>query len=508
MVKNKKKNLIARPPVVVVLGHIDHGKCVAPKSLIPLASGEVLPIKKIWERHARNLNEKEFYIKEGKKEGQRVSAKGLKVFSFNGEKAITQPVRYIWKLKAPSQLIKVVLNSGDEIVVTPEHPFFILNSKGEVEQKRADLLKTGGFVIVPQKLSFFTPSTVIRKKIIQRLEVLNNFVVFVNKERGKALFQKLREANKQKLYRRGVFSTNPCGIFQNRRFRARDFVKIGRRFGFSSNKLYEMIDSLKNSSEKHRAGKTSNKIKLPKIPKDLEKLGYIIGCLAGDGQTAHGILHNSNPEIQNTFRNYMEEVFNVTTKVTKTRTSYKIESSGYKTLTRFLTDIVGFPRWQKSKKIRFPQLFSNISFIKGFIAGWFDTDGYVSPINYSIEFTSKSKELVREVSILLLYFGIHSTIYNQKKKGPGFKKKKTYYFLRVANDPYLKRFLNYFPIKHKEKKERIQTAIPKVRLAAFLISLLFLARVYPHFILMNTAFPILLNAESINFYLVISSDNF
>ena len=444
---------------MVVLGHIDHGKCIAPETLVPLANGEILSIEGIWKKYTQGLNI--WYIKEGKKEGWIANPKGLKVFSFDGSKIVTRQVQWIWKLKAPSRLIKIVLTSGDEVIVTPEHPFFLLNSEGKIEEKKADLLRKEEFVIVPQKLHLFASSPMVKKRVAQRLRALNNFAIFVNREKGGKLFQKLQETNKQELHRKGLFSTNPYKTFRYRQFRSRDFIKLGQYFGFFPSKLYEMIDFLKNSSGRYRVASRSNKIKLPKIPKDLEKLGYIIGCLAGDGQTKSGIFHNSNPEIQNTFRSYIEEVFGVTTKLIKTKTSYKIESSGYKTLTRFLTDIAGFPRWKKSGRIKFPQLFSNLSFIRGFIAGWFDTDGYVSPINYSIEFSSKSRDLVKEISILLLYFGIHSTLYKAKKKGPGFKKKRTYYYLRVANDPYLARFLNCFPIKHEEKKKRVQAAIAK-----------------------------------------------
>ncbi len=460
MPKEKEKSLISRPPVVVLLGHIDHGKCVAPKTLVPLSKGDILNIEQIWKRYAQGLDKRR--IKKDGMEGWMVTPKKLKIFSFDGKKIVTQPVRYIWKLKAPSRLIKVSFNSGDEIIVTPEHPFFVFTSKGKIIQKRADSLTKEDFIVIPQQLNFLSSTNKIKRRVIQRLKSLNNFVVFLNSRKSQEFLKKLKRINKQKLYREKLFSTNPVGILKKKRFRVHDFVEVGSYLGFSFEQLYEMIDSFKNATQKWRAGHTSNKIKLPSLPKDLEKMGYIIGCLAGDGQTEHGILHNSKPEIQNYFRNYVKEIFGLSTKLVKTRTTFKIESSGYKTLTMFLTDILDFPRKEKSKNIRFPSIFcGSMAFSKGFIGGWFDTDGYVSPKNHSIEFASKSKDLIKQISILLLHFGIHSTVYKTKKKCPTFKKRKTYYCLRIANNPYLKRFLNCFPVKHKEKKRRIQTAITK-----------------------------------------------
>src|SRR3990167_8877509 len=75
----------------------------------------------------------------------------------------------------------------------------------------------------------------------------------------------------------------------------------------------------------------------------------------------------------------------------------------------------------------------------------------MSSINYSAEFTSKSNQLIRQMGIVLLSFGIHSSI--SYKNG--------YANLRVANKPYLKLFSQEFNFRLLKKRIRIQEALKR-----------------------------------------------
>ncbi len=458
--KSQENRAKTRPPVVVVLGHVDHGKCVTPNTLVPLSNGKILTIKEIWRKYGQK--KRKHYVKTDKKEGWVTQPnQSLKVFSFDGKKSSKKRISQIWKLKSSNKIIKVELASGDTIEVTPEHPFFVLTSKGKIIQKKADSLEKKDFILVPQKMSFSKKIKEMKKELMGRLARIDNLIVFLNQNKGNKFFNKLRIVNKQDLYRKGLFSTRPYNALSKKRLRARDFVKVGRFLKIPFEELYEMIEFIKHSDERQRVSHRGAKIKLPSLPDDLKKLGYILGCLAGDGKTEHGTLYNSNPQIQTTFRKYIEKLFGISTKLVKRKTGYKIVNKGWKTMTRFLVDIADFPLEKKSKKIKFPELFWTPSFSKGFIAGWFDTDGYISQSNHSIEFVSKSQILVKKISIYLLYFGIHSAIYKNRKKAPGWNKKKTYFSLRIANKPYLLKFFKNFPVKHQKKKEKIKEALSK-----------------------------------------------
>lgn len=442
-----------RPPVVVVLGHVDHGKCVAPSTSIPLVNGEILNAQDIWEKY-----KKEAEIRSYKDEGYVAEIKnGPKIFSFDNHEIKRKRITHLWKLKASKQMIKIKLAPGDSIEVTPEHPFFVFNDKGEIRQKKAELIGKEDFIVVPQSIKFFQSNLIKTKtRLMEKLKELNNSVIFLddNNKNSKQFLDKLKKTNKQDLYRKGFFSTNPINIFKYKRLRAKDFVKLSGYLGFSLSEVYGMISGLKNAVEKWHGGKSSNKIKLPHSIKDFYKLGYILGCLAGDGDLNRVALHNNDKEIQTTYSQYLKSVFRLETKITQGHTCQMVENNGGVTLRRFLTDIIGFPKKEKSLNIDIP--FLVLSFqptLKGFIEGLFDTDGYVSNVNrnYIIELSSKSKKMIKSLSIALLNFGIHSTIFSKNK----------YHYLKIGNNPYLQKFSNCFSLKHGKKKDIIKSICKK-----------------------------------------------
>jgi len=446
--KEKENKLQTRPPVVVILGHVDHGKCVAPSSLIPLANGEILSAQKIWEKYKAKGKTKKY-----KDEGYITKIEnGPKVFSFNKRKIEQKKISHLWKLKAPKQMIKIKLRSGDTIEVTPEHPFYVLDNQGNIKQKTAHLIKEKDFIVIPQTLPVFQNKINETKKlIVKKLAKIDNLVVFVNEknEKAKKFLTKLKKENKQGLYRKGIFSTNPGQVLKHKKFRAKDFIKLINYFKFTPLEGYQMIASLKNASEKQRAGKTSEKITLPKSINDFYKLGYISGCLAGDGELTGVILHNQDKEIISVYCQYLKDVFGLKTKIIKNDSCFMVQTNGRITLRRFLIDIMDFPKSNKSLNINIPLLILSLKpALKGFIEGVFDTDGYISDVNrnYIAEITSKSKGLIKSLSIALLNFGIHSTIFQKRK----------YHYLKIGSIPYLKRFHKSFSLRHKGKRKKLK----------------------------------------------------
>jgi translation initiation factor 5B len=336
-----------RQPIVSVLGHVDHGKCITPDTLVPLPDGRILTAEEIYQIYSKGGRKREI------KDGLVIEPKKrLNLFSLDKNRIVKKRVTHLWRLKSPERLIKIKLASGDEITTTEEHPFFVLTKDCEIKNKKAVDLTEDDYVIVPSKLNFDSPPDNVKAMVVDKLKTLDNFVIKLN-----------------------------------------------------------------DKGEKWRAG----------------------------------VLNKNDEDIQKVYIKSINNAFGLSTEVVPQRVCDTVVTNGGKTFSRFLTDIVGFPK-SKSSSVYAPKPVSaHKSILKRSVEGWFDTDGYVSKLNHTIEITSKSKRIVKEIGIMLLGFGIHSSIY--KKNG--------YFVLRIGNNPYLNRFLSNFNPILKEKKRRITNAVEK-----------------------------------------------
>ncbi len=431
-----------RQPIVTVAGHVDHGKCVSGDTLISLLDGTIVSAKELFEKN--------FDTKKAEKidDGliQNIEKNNVFISSFNGNAIIKKKISHIWKRQA-KQLIEIKTSSGDIIKTTPEHPFFTFSINGLVG-RQAHTLNEGEYIAIPKKI--IIENSDIKNDIILKLKRLDNFVCFLNNS-SENFISKIKKQNIKEL-EKNLNVKNLSSSILEKRFRIKDFFILANYLGIEEYESYSMIDKIKNSNEGWRAGHTSNKISLPNL-NESEKLGYILGAIAGDGHISNRVVLNNNDlEIQESYKKYLKQVFELESKTSQAHTCQIVTDNGGLTFARFLFDVIGFPKKNKSAKITVPEIVKkNTEMFKGFFAGLFDTDGYCSHINNSIEITSKSRILLKECAILLLNFGIHSCIY--EKNG--------YYNLRIANKIYLKIFIENFNPRLKRKFDRIVNAHKK-----------------------------------------------
>ena len=338
-----------RQPIITVLGHVDHGKCVTADTLLPLVDGRILSAKAIFDLYSINVKKEEV------KDGEVYAVQNRpEVFSLSENSVIKKKISHIWRLKSPKRLITVKIRSGDEITVTPEHPFFLLTADMNIEKKQAKDIHEGDFIVVPKLLKRESDLLKVKEHLFEKICIQKDFIVFLDKQKSKRFIKKLASENMQELYRKGLFTTHPASCKQYLRFRARDFLQLCKYFEVSPIDAYTMISQIKNASEGWRAGHTSNKLQLPQTATDFKKLGYILGCLVGDGYILGGVLNNNDKEIQDRYIKYLSEVFGLDSKVKQGHTCRVVFTNGGLSLIRFLVDVIGFPCISKSANVAVP----------------------------------------------------------------------------------------------------------------------------------------------------------
>ncbi|MBU3924245.1 MAG: translation initiation factor IF-2 [Nanoarchaeota archaeon] len=429
-----------RQIICTVAGHVDHGKCISGDTIIPQIDGALISAKELFDSNYDKNKAKKI-------KGDIVQKTNNITLFTNKNESITQTkASHIWKRKKDT-LIEIKTAHGDILKTTPEHPYFKFSINGKTKIK-AEELKSGDYIAIPKHIT--TKDKQPLDIIIEKLKE-SNFICFLN-ENSKQLFNTIIK-NKITKTERNLSIKNLNDGIKKKRIRINDLSKLCDYFKISDKQFIKMIDSIKNSSLKQRAGHTSKTINIPKFHEP-EKFGYVLGCLAGDGHLSKTqvLLDNNDEEIRQKYSQYLKEIFNINSFVKQNHTCKTVVNKAGLTFKKFLIEIIGFPETQKSATIQVPLIAQqNKEIFKGFMAGLFDTDGYISSINHSIEITSKSKLLIKQCSILLLNFNIQSTIFTKNK----------FYYLKISNKEYLNNFLNNIKPRLTRKLIRIIKASKK-----------------------------------------------
>lgn len=135
------------PLISVFIGINGTGKCVHGDTSIQLADGQAISIKEIYDEVSLEHGERRIG------DGFIVKNPGIEVFSVDLDSLKIKPksVTMAWKLKAPSNLIKLTLENGLTIETTPEHPFFTLKNRGIITVRTA-ALEVDDYVMAPTRL--------------------------------------------------------------------------------------------------------------------------------------------------------------------------------------------------------------------------------------------------------------------------------------------------------------------------------------------------------------------
>jgi len=128
-----------RSPIVVVLGHVDHGKCLHPDERVVLGNGAAVRIGSLF---------KEFGDVRSDEDGYEWIDEEIPVLTIDGEGRIVKgKATKVWRVRHRGPLYTVRLKDGGVIRVTPEHPFLTIDGWVKAED-----LTPGSLVAVPSTL--------------------------------------------------------------------------------------------------------------------------------------------------------------------------------------------------------------------------------------------------------------------------------------------------------------------------------------------------------------------
>ena len=161
---------------LLVAGTRSAGKCVKGDTLIQLANGDIKTIKEL--EHGKQEKISDGYIFYPNPE--------INVLSLdNNFKVNEKTVNAFWRRESPKEMIRLITNSGKEVITTKEHPYFIFDDK--FRAVNAGDLKQEDFIATPRKIDINGGEILIpeAKEMITELRTNAQKITFpekVNKE--------------------------------------------------------------------------------------------------------------------------------------------------------------------------------------------------------------------------------------------------------------------------------------------------------------------------------------
>jgi len=422
-----------RQPIVVVLGHIDHGKCLHPDEYVFLGNGKFVKISELFEARKELIKVDGDYEKE---------KRSVPVYTCEDDLRINvKSTSYVWRVKYNGLLYEIELADGSTVRVTPEHPFLTING-----WKKAENLSPDDYVAVPRKIPFKATYEEVCKYVIKRLLSIPETLFKLKDDIINYVRRKIT-LNRFNYYR-----------FYKNKLRSEDLILMVSKLNIDYCRLYELVEFITFSDRRRRAGHASKWVKLPKSKESWEEIFYVAGLMFGDGSSNFDRLTSSSETLIKEFEKGLAEL-GASTRIIGSKKQNVLEARvvGGLAVKRFFKYIFDFPSRGKARNLRLPEIvqIAPLRFTSAFIRGYFDADASVNVKQNRIEVSSASPMFLKQLKWLLLRFGITSQ-YREK-----IIKNTTYGVLYIKGRRNLERYLAHIGFVERTKLEKLRRIINK-----------------------------------------------
>ncbi|MBU2476806.1 elongation factor EF-2 [Candidatus Micrarchaeota archaeon] len=362
-----------------VVAHIDHGKCIAPNERLILYNGEAIKAEELFSE-AEKIGIK---VAEDEEKTVFQLPESFFVFSLNKQTGAIEkkPVTHAWKLKNSAEMKKITLRNGFSVTTTQEHRFLILNNL-KYEEKEAKELKKGDRIVCVRKTE--TNSEINLKEELLKSISEKPFYVTVKKDAYESLKEETRKFYLNKKY----FLS---GFYGKKRLPLKDFLEMRKKTGKNYGQAYDEIETINF--------KCGEKIILPK---NFEDFFYLAGLFFGDGTGKKFIV--GKEKLAKKFSGICKELGFTPKRIEKKDRVPELYSNN--TLSEILNSLFDYPKKMKSHNIRASGFLfkADKRFSSKFLQAYFDCDGTVEKSRSAISLTSVSKQMIKDLQLLLLKF--------------------------------------------------------------------------------------------------------
>lgn len=192
----------------------------------------------------------------------------------------------------------------------------------------------------------------------------------------------------------------------------RSIGEIAKILNLGQSTVYQRLLRLGITPARSRKLRFNNKRSDISIPKDYSKeLSEFIGILLGDGHITPTqvtvTLGNKEENYTRHVARLISKLFNIKPKVMKRKGGYHIVYFGSTVVVRWLVSMgLAFNKVKNQVKVP-PWVFANNDYMKGFLKGFFDTDGSVYKLRFGVQlaFTNRSLPILESLQHCLTSLG-------------------------------------------------------------------------------------------------------